>query len=411
MGATHARVERDSLGEVGLPAGALYGAHTARALRTLCFSGRTLGDYPAFLRALAMVKKAAARANRAAGVIAGDHADAIEAACDVLIEGQHREQFPVDVLGGGGWIGVNMNVNEVVANLANQHFGATPGTYAPVHPKTHVNASQSTADVCHTAIRLAVLAVGDDLQVVLSACEAALQRKAVDLRPLTTLSRTCLQDGLPVSLGDCFGAYASVVARRQRGLRDSLGALQINLGGTVIGSGSGAPAAYRQAVPRILAALSGRDLAVRADLYDAAQHIDDLVGVSSQLALLAEVLIKLAQDLRLLSSGPRGGFGEIVLPATQEGSSFFPGKINPVVPETLLHACFEVLGCDRVAHLALERGEPNLNVFESAAGINVLDAMGMLTRALGVFVAHCLVDLRANEARCAELAGQAVGGA
>jgi len=399
------RIERDSLGEIALPASALYGIQTARAVVNLSFSGKTLARYPGLLRGLVFVKKAAAEANGSAGVIDSSIGQAIGAACDTLLNGEHVDQFPVDVLGGGGWIGLNANVNEVLANLANESCGGARGSYQPVHPKRHVNASQSTADVCHTAIRLAVVEDAADLLHALEACSAACAAKGVELRDVQTLARTCLQDALPVSLGATFGAHAAVLGRRTTELARSVSTLEhINLGGTVIGSGAGAALAYRDAVLAKLNALTGRQLALRADLYDAAQHIDDLVAVSSQLALLAEAFIKIAQDLRLLASGPAGGFGEIRLPATQEGSSFFAGKINPVVPETLLQCCFQVIGCDRAAHIALERGEPNLNVFEGVAGINVLDAMHMLTRAVRLFTERCVKGIVANAERCGELA-------
>jgi aspartate ammonia-lyase len=405
------RTEQDAFGEMTLPASALYGIQTARAVQNLSFSGRTLGQYPGFVRALAVVKTAAARANRVADRLDAQCGAAIEHAGAALLRGRHLDQFPVDPLGGGGWIGVNANINEVLANLANVECGAALGDYAPVHPTRHVNASQSTADVCHSAIRLALLEQWEDLQQAGAACHVALVQKAAELQSVPTLSRTCLQDALPVSLGSWFGAAAAAIARR---LQESERAVQvlryINLGGTVIGSGDGAPQAYRQAVPAILAELSGRDLRLRPDLYDAAQNIDDLAATSSQLALLAEVLMKIAQDLRLLSSGPQGGLGEIILPATQAGSSFFGGKINPVIPETLLQCCFQVLGCDRAVHAALERGELNLNVFESAAGINLLEAMQMLGRALQSFVERCVKGIIADEGRCRALAALARSG-
>ncbi|HYK63692.1 MAG TPA: lyase family protein, partial [Patescibacteria group bacterium] len=329
------RVESDLLGRREVPADALYGIHTLRAIEG--FSGRILANYPDYVRALATVKKAAARANRDAHVIDARRHDAIERACDALIRGEHLAEFPVDMLTGGGSIAVNMNLNEVVANLANEYLGVAPGSYKPVHPKHHVNASQSTADVCHTAIRMTVLERWHGLKRALEKCVAALKAKAVELRPVITTARTCLQDASRVSLGELFGGHAEAIARRTGDLDQAVRALtRIDLGGTAIGSGSGAPAIYRRAVIRHLNQIAGLKLTLRRNLYDAAQHIDDLAAVSAQLGLLAEVLIKVAQDLRLLASGPEGGFGEIILPAVQEGSSMFPGKVNPVVPETVI---------------------------------------------------------------------------
>lgn len=399
------RIEKDLLGERAVPADALYGIHTVRAVENLRFSGRTLANYPGYIHALAIVKKAAARANRDAHVIDARRQDAIERACDALIRGEHLTHFPIDMLAGGGSIAVNMNVNEVIANLASEHLGGARGTYQPVHPKAHVNASQSTADVCHTAVRMTVLSRWSGLRRVLSQCVATFRKKAEELRPVLTISRTCLQDASPVSLGELFGAHAEVIARRTGELAQTMKALtRINLGGTAIGSGSGASVPYRHAILKRLNEVAGQKFTLRPNLYDAAQNIDDLGAVSAQLAMLAEVLIKIAQDLRMLASGPNGGFGEIILPAVQEGSSIFPGKINPVIPETMIQCCFQVLGCERVARLALERGELNLNVFEGAAAANVFDAIDMMERSVALFSDRCVSGITANKKRCRELA-------
>jgi aspartate ammonia-lyase len=403
--ATATRIERDLLGELEIPQNVLYGIRTARSLHNLSFSGRALSAYPLFVRALVMVKRAAARANRDARVFPPKIANAIEAACDQLAAGDHPEQFPVDVLGGGGGIAINLNLNEVIANLANEILGGTRGSNHPIDPKLHLNASQSTADVCQTAAHLAILEKWTDLRRVLDDCIEVAHSKAVQFESVQTLARTCLQDASAVSLGEIFGGYAAAIARRSGELDHAVAMLRkVNLGGTVIGDGSGAPPAYRRTLIGHLNKIAKQRFMLRENLFDAAQNIDDLASVAAQLGLLAEVLIKVAQDLRLLSSGPKGGFGEITLPAVQEGSSFYPGKINPVMPETLLQACFQVLGCERAARLALEHGELYLNVFEGAAAINVMDAMEMLSRAIPKFSALCLAGIVANEARCRELA-------
>lgn len=402
------RVEKDLLGERAVPADALYGIHTVRAAENLGFSGRILAKYPDYVRSLATVKKAAARANRDANVIDARCQAAIERACDELIRGEHLAQFPVDVLAGGGSIAINMNLNEVIANLASELLGGARGTYQPVHPKQHVNASQSTADVCHTAVRMTVLGRWSGLRRVLGKCVAAFRAKALELRPVITISRTCLQDASRVSLGELFAAHAEVIARRAGELERSMRALtRINLGGTAIGSGSGASASYRRAILKRMNEIAGNKFTLRPNLYDAAQNIDDLAAVSAQLAILAEVLIKIAQDLRLLASGPEGGFGEIILPAVQEGSSIFPGKINPAIPETMIQCCFQVMGCERATRLALERGELNLNVFEGAAAANIFDAIEMMERSVALFAERCVSGLVANRKRCRELASRA----
>ena len=401
------RVERDLIGALEIPADALYGIQTARAVANLSFSGRTLGDYPAMVRGLAMVKCAAARANLDAGVIDARVARAIEHACRALGAGGYRDDLVADPLGGGGGIGVNQNINEVIANLASLHPGGARGIDAKVDPKTHVNASQSTADACATAARIAILEQASVLEKTLTDCVRAYRVKARELRRVITIARTCLQDAQPTSLGEFLSGHAAALERRGAELSRSVRELRrINLGGTVIGSGSGAPAAYRRVIVRRLREVTGLDLIVRGNLFDAAQNIDDLGAVAAALGMLAEVLMKLAQDLRLLASGPEGGFGEITLPAVQEGSSFFPGKINPVVPETMLQCCFQVLGYERAARLALERGELNLNVFDGSAAINLLDAIAILSRAIALFSSRCIIGIRANEERCRELAAR-----
>jgi len=386
-------------------ADALYGIHTVRALHNLSFSGRTLANFPVYIHALAVVKKAAARANRDAGVLPPPLSRAIERACDSLRRGDYANQFPIDMLGGGGEIAVNMNINEVVANLANESLGSRRGEYTPIHPKTHVNASQSTADVCHTAARIATLRMWDELETALDGCVTALRAKARELEPVTTLARTSLRDAEPTSLGEFLGGHAQALKRRTRELSRSIAALRlVNLGGTAIGSGRGAPTAYRARVIHYLRDFTGIALRTRANLYDAAQNIDDLGQVATQIGLLAEVLIKIASDLRLLSSGPEGGFAELNLPAVQEGSSFFPGKINPAIPETMLQCCFQVLGCERTVRLALERGELNLNVFAGAVVVNLFDMISMMQRAASLFTEKCVHGITANEDRCRALA-------
>ncbi len=398
-----ARIERDSFGEVEIPADAYYTVETIRSVRNLSFSGRSLGNLPAYVRALAMVKLAAARANRDAREIDARHALAIERACRAIIGGKYHDQFIVDPLSGGGSIAINMNVNEVIATIASKSLGRR----ASVLPKDHLNASQSTADVCHTAARIAIVGEWGPARAALDACGAAMRLKEREFRNVMTIARTCLQDASPVALGTLFGGYAAAIARRTAATDHAVQVLmKINIGGTVIGSGDGAPVVYRRTILKHLRDATGIKLRLRPNLYDAAQNIDDLGSVAASLGLLAEVLMKVVHDLRLLSSGPEGGFGEIRLPAMQQGSSFFAGKINPVVPESLSQCCFMILGCERAARLALERGELNLNVFESSAAIPILDALAMLARAVTSFTVYCVRGIVANEERCRRLAAR-----
>jgi aspartate ammonia-lyase len=376
-------------------------SQTALAVEHLAFSGRSLGGESRVLRALLQVKRAAARANAAAGAVPEPVAAAIDAACQELLAAPAPDLFPVDVFAGGGGVAHNGNVNEVLALRA-----SAPGR--TVDAKTHVNASQSSADVCHTAFRLALLEAWDALAPALDALAESLRARAQAFAGVQTLTRTCLRDALPGSLGDLFGGHAALVARRRDAVATAATALlRVNLGATVVGSGDGAPAAYRTRVVGLLAELTGRPLLRRENLFDAAQNGDDLAAVSSALAQLATALLKLAQDVRLLSSGPETGFGELVLPRVMEGSSFFRGKWNPVVPETLMHACFLVLGADHGVQQACARAELQLNVFEAVAAVSSLDAMEMLRRAIDRFDRSCIRGLVADEERCRAHAARA----
>lgn len=399
------RKEADQFGVIEISNNVLYGIQTMRSIQNLSFSGRKLSQYPTYIESLAMVKKATALANQEAGIFDETIGKAIIRACDCLLNGDYHEHFPIDILHGGGGIGTNMNINEVIANLANESLGSPRGSYSPVHAVEHVNASQSTSDVCHTAIRLAIMKSSQSLYLALAHLIEALESKVDEFQDVPTIARTCLQDGMRIQLGETFSGYVHVIKRGLLSLKDATDKLHsINLGGTVIGSGAGAPKAYRDIVLSKLCDVSGAQISHRDNLYDAAQNIDDLARVSNELRILASCLIKLAKDLRLLSSGPEAGFAEIKLPAVQAGSSFFPGKVNPVIPETLIQCCFQVIGCDRVVQLSLEHGELDLNVFEGVAGANILDAMAMLEKALFTFTEKCIRGIEANVERCEELA-------
>lgn len=367
---------------------------TDLAVTHLAFSGRSLGGEPELLRALLRVKKAAALANAEAGDVPRDIAMAVVRACDGLLQDAPAGLFPVDVFSGGGGLALNVNVNEVIADRASADGRS-------VDPKRHVNASQSSADVCHTAFRVAILTRWEAVDPVLAGLVASLQGKALAFADVRMLTRTCLRDALPGRLGDLFGGHAALVARRREAVAQNVAVLgAVNLGGTVVGSGEGASAGYRDRVIDALARVTGFPLRRRESLFDAAQNGDDLGAVSGALAQLAVGLLKLAQDVRLLSSGPETGFGELALPAVMEGSSFFRGKVNPLVPESLMHCCFLVLGADRAAQESCAHAELQLNGFETVAAISVLDALAMLGAAVERFDVSCLRGLEADVARC-----------
>ncbi|WP_257144047.1 lyase family protein [Bacillus sp. AFS002410] len=403
------RKEVDSFGTVEISNQFLYGVQTVRAVQNLSFSGKTLSQYPKYIESLAIVKKAAAITNIETGAIDESIGSFILQACDELISGRHFDQFPVDILHGGGGIGTNMNINEVIANIANELNEGMRGTYSPIHPNDDVNASQSTSDVCHTAMRLAIMKEFEQLNLVLSEVQTTIEKMVDSFIEITTISRTCLQDAMRIQLGDFISGYAAMLSRRQQLLKQSVIELKkVNLGGTVIGTGTGASTMYQDLVIHNLSKVAGFQLQKRENLIDAAQNIDDLANVSNQLTLLATCLIKMGKDLRLLSSGPEAGFSEIILPSVMAGSSFFPGKVNPVIPETLIQSCFQVLGCDRVVQAALEHGELNLNIFEGVAGANIIDAIKMLEKALNLFNEKCLEGIKVNKEKCKEYANSLI---
>ncbi|MFN8641631.1 MAG: lyase family protein [Candidatus Binatia bacterium] len=298
-----------------------------------------------------------------------------------------------------------MNVNEVLANLASERLGGARGAYEPVHPLRDVNASQSTADVCHTAARLAVRGDAAPMLRALDNCAATLAARAEAVAHLPALARTCLQDALPTTADVLLRGHAAALARRAVDLRAALEPLDaVVLGATVIGDGRGAPPAYRERVVPALVEVVGGSLRAHPHPADALQNGDDLAAVAAQLGLLARALMKVAQDLRLLASGPRGGLGELRLPHVQSGSSFFAGKSNPVVPESVMQCAFQVLGGERAVQAAHARAELHLQVFDAVAVVNVLGALSMLAAVLERFESRCLRGLAVNEARARELA-------
>jgi aspartate ammonia-lyase len=374
------------------------GPQTSKSVIHFSFSGRKLGDYPKYISSLLDVKEAAARANCSNGHISREEgenlAEVIRSFRSEIfgLNSSHlREIYPVDMLGGGGSIGVHMNISELISTRSGL-------------PLSVINCSQSTADVCHTASRIAIIKSWQGLEEISLEIVQTLEDQAKAFQPIETLARTCLQDAVAVSLGESWSAYAAAIKRRLFSLQQRVEDLhQINLGGTVIGSGEGASIGYRGQIASILSQVTGFPLRLRNNLYDAAQNSDDLGIFSSELSQLALALMKLARDLRLLSSGPRGGMGEIRLPQLQEGSSFFSNKVNPVMPETLLQCCFQVLGADRAIQAALEHAELNLNVFEGAILVNILDSMQGITRCLQLFHLYGLQDIQVVSSRCEEL--------
>jgi aspartate ammonia-lyase len=389
------RFEQDVFGSVSLPDDVLYGIQTIRTMNHMSFSGHPLSNYPEYIRAMAQVKKAAAKANHIAGIIPQEICEKIGEASQQLIKGKWVDQFPIDVFHGGGSIGTNMNVNEVIARLAGDE----------VHPTDHVNASQSTADACHTAMRIALISMMEPFYEVLDQLIDALEKHNSTFASIRTIARTCWQDGLNVPLSSLFEGSASALKRRRKFLHSAVELIHhINLGGTVVGSGSGASEEYRKVIVSCLIETTGFPLNWRESLYDAAQYPDDLAQLSSEIHFISSILLKLAKDLRLLASGPDTGLNELKLPAVQAGSSFFPGKVNPVIAETMIQCSMLEAGNQSIIQSLLAMGEVHLNIWEGMMGILLMQNISMLTKAMSIFHDYCLIGIEANKEQCEQYA-------
>lgn len=395
------RTETDLLGPRQLPADALYGIHTLRAVENFPVSRALTGHYPDLVRALAMVKLAAARANRDLGVLAPAQHDAIAGACADLLAGRHHEAFVVGMIQGGAGTSTNMNANEVIANLGLIALGRRPGEYDHLHPNDHVNRSQSTNDVYPTALRIAILLASRPLEEELARLTAAFRECGREFAQVPKLGRTQLQDAVPMSLGAEFAGFGAGVEQDLRHLRAALAELTaVNLGGTAIGTGINAPGGYGPCARDHLAQISGYDIRAAEDLIEASSDMGALLSVSAALRRAAVRLSKICNDLRLLSSGPRAGLGEIHLPPVQAGSSIMPGKINPVIPEMVSQIAFQVIGHDVSAVMAAEAGQLQLNAMEPLIGYTLLESLRLLASGVAVLRERCVGGIRADPARC-----------
>ncbi|MDR2848992.1 MAG: aspartate ammonia-lyase [Verrucomicrobiota bacterium] len=394
------RVERDTLGARDVPAGALYGIHTQRALENFDVSGRRVR--PELIRAVVTVKKACALTHKELGALPDDVADALVAACDDVLAGRYGEAFVTDALQGGAGTSTNMNVNEVLANLALLKLGGSPGDTARVNPLDHVNRGQSTNDVYPTALRIAAIARVRGLADALALLQEALQRKEQAFAEIRKLGRTQLMDAAPVTLGETFGAYAQAIARdRWRIYKVEERLRQLNLGGTAVGTGAAADRRYVFRVTEVLRELTGYGLARAEYPMDLTQNNDVFVEVSGLLKACAVNLLKLSNDLRLMASGPRGGLGEIRLEPRQVGSSIMPGKVNPVIPECVAQCAMQVIANDTAITLAAASGQLELNAFMPLIADALLDSLALLSRAVERFRTACIDTLEADRAACA----------
>ena len=391
------RTERDFLGEKSIPADAYWGVHTARAVENFPISGTPVAAMPELIRAFGFVKKAAARANAELGAIDEDRASAIASACDQLIAGRFHDQFVVDVIQGGAGTSTNMNANEVIANVALEALGKSRGDYAVLHPNDHVNASQSTNDVYPTAVRLALWQGIDKLLESMATLRGGFEAKSEEFKSVLKIGRTQLQDAVPMTLGQEFSTYAVMLEEDEARLREARALIQeINLGATAIGTGINAPHGYAELACRYLAEASGIPVVKAKNLVEATQDTGAFVQLSGVLKRVATKLSKTCNDLRLLSSGPQAGFGDIRLPPRQAGSSIMPGKVNPVIPEVVNQVAFEVIGNDMTVTMASEAGQLQLNAFEPIMGWSLFKSITHLSNACLTLNAHCVTGIEAN---------------
>ena len=403
------RREHDFLGELDIPAAAYWGVHSARAIDNFPISGQTVAHMPELVRALAFVKKAAAQANAELGVIDATRAAAIIRACDDLIGGALHEQFVVDVIQGGAGTSTNMNANEVIANRALEHLGHAKGDYATLHPNDHVNASQSTNDVYPTALRLAAWFGIEGLLAAMAGLRGAFEAKAHEFRSVLKIGRTQLQDAVPMTLGQEFLAFAIMIREDEQRLREARALItEVNLGATAIGTGINAPAGYAEIVIPLLARVSGVPVVQAENLVEATQDTGAFVQLSGVLKRVACKLSKVCNDLRLLSSGPQAGFGDIRLPPRQAGSSIMPGKVNPVIPEVMNQVAFEVIGNDVTITMASEAGQLQLNAFEPIMGYAIHKSVRHLTNACKTLQVNCVQGIEANHALLAKRVAESV---
>ncbi len=402
------RTEEDSLGTMQLDDTLYYGIQTERARRTFAVSGKTIDDYPFYIRSIVDIKRAAALANKHIGALDPAIADAIVQACDDYCDGFFTGQFPLDMLQGGGGTSTNMNVNEVLANRANEILTGEKG-YGRVHPNTHVNMCQSTNDVIPSAMKISCVDFIDGLLTVLRELEDVLAQKTGEFAHVVKLGRTCLQDAVPLTLGQEFGGYHAFVQRQKKQLEALRGDfLAIPLGATAVGTGMGAQPGYVEKVFTYLCDLTGLELHQEDNLFDGLQNGDMYVALSARLKALATGLSKIASDLRLLSSGPRAGLGEISLPPVQPGSSIMPGKVNPVIAELVNQVCYRICGNDITVTMAVEGGELDLNVWEPVIVSALFDSFMLLTKLIPRFAQDCLAGILANKEICLEYAGSSL---
>lgn len=402
------RLESDSIGEMEVPGEAYYGVQALRANENFPITGNSLN--PDFIKNMARIKRAAAITNMRAGRLKPEIANAIESACNEVVCGMFASEFIVDGIQGGAGTSANMNMNEVIANRAIEMLCGKKGDYSIVHPNDHVNMAQSTNDVIPTAGKLTVLDLLKKLEKSLKKLDSALYKKADEFDGVIKIGRTQLEDAVPMRLGQSFHAYATMIERDiDRIAKAKKEMYTVNMGATAIGTGINTSEYYFDHIVPTLAKVSGYPLVQADDLFDATENLDGFVRVSSSLKACAVNLSKMCNDLRILASGPKAGFGEITLPAMQNGSSIMPGKVNPVIPEVVSQVAFHIIGHDVTITMAAEAGQMELNAFEPVVFYNLFDSITTLTHAVDTLTDNCIIGITANEERCQKLLDASVG--
>lgn len=402
------RVEKDSIGTKDVPENVYYGVQSLRAAENFHITG--LNMHPEIINSLAYIKKAAAITNCEAGLLDKRRTQAIVQACDEILEGKFREDFIVDPIQGGAGTSLNMNANEVIANRAIEILGGKKGDYSVVNPNDHVNCGQSTNDVIPTAGKMTSLRLLKKLKKQLLRLHSALEQKADEFDSVIKMGRTQLQDAVPIRLGQEFKAYSVAILRDLNRMDKAMDEMRtLNMGGTAVGTGLNADESYLRRIVPNLSEISGMDLVQAYDLIDATQNLDSFVAVSGAVKACAVTLSKIANDLRLMSSGPRAGFGEINLPAKQNGSSIMPGKVNPVIPEVVNQVAFNAIGNDMTITMAAEAGQLELNAFEPIIFYCLFQSIDTIAYAVNTFVDNCVIGITANETRCRYFVENSVG--
>lgn len=402
------RIERDSIGEKQVPVDAYYGVQSLRAKENFKISGKKV--HPEFISSMAEVKKAAAIANKNSGALSADRADAIVKACDDLLSGKYLDNFIVDAIQGGAGTSLNMNANEVIANIAIEYLGGVKGDYKIVHPNDHVNCAQSTNDAYPSAGKIAVIKLLKKAIVALEDFSSALENKAKEFDDVIKMGRTEMQDAVPISFGQTFRAYAAPIKRDVIRFKQAIKELSVlNMGGTAIGTGITADKDYIKTVVPTLSKVCGMEFTQAEDLVDGTQNLDCFVFVSGIVKACASTISKIANDLRLMSSGPRTGFAEINLPAKQNGSSIMPGKINPVIPEVVSQIAFNIIGNDVTVTMAAEAGQLELNAFEPIIFYCLFESLETLTNGLKVFKTDCIDGITVNQEVCIDEVERSIG--